>query len=187
MELFERYKVLVKEVESRGGVYLPLIADPVLVEDIFTEVMNFNSWFLNWAKNIPKVIERVPVEGHWYMVTVTQPAVQSKEEMLAKHELCMAYFERNGIDVYLAGLEKSSIWHVHYALCSSSYFKNVKRDLCKLLGVKSIDVGKRVKHLREFQGMCNYVLKRGYDDDKTHVDNLVKKLDYVEGSGWKVI
>lgn len=183
--LYVRYFELRDAIKAKGGKYLPLIDDPTTEDGLSLEVLNLNQWFYKWATNLPKHIERIPVDGHWYMITITQPSGESEFDIVQKHEKTMAYLERNKIAVYLAGLEKAGSWHVHYAVCSPVYLKNTKRDLQKLLGVPQIDVSKKVKTLKDFNGLCNYVLKRGYDSDGTHIRDLVTRLEYKDGIGWQ--
>lgn len=184
--LLTSYKSMIAIIEERDGKYLPLIANPKNPDDLITEVINVNQWFSHWVKNQPKHIERIPVDGHWYMITITQPSSQTEFDMMTKHDLALTYFQRNKIEVYLAGLEQAGAWHIHYAVCSPAHLKNTKRDLAKLLQVQIIDVSKQVRNLRDFNGLCNYVLKRNYGEDITHKKNLIERLQYYEGKGWEL-
>lgn len=178
------YESLKDLVISRGGTYVPLIVHVKTPDDIITELFNLNHYCSTFLRSVPKHIDKIPVDGNWYMVTVTQPSSETEPDIMLKHDQTMEYFEYNKITVYLAALEHAGAWHIHYAVCSSQYAKNIKRDLCKLLSVKVIDQSKKVRNLREFNGLCNYVLKRNYPDDKTHIRTLVERLEYKEGFGW---
>lgn len=124
-------------------------------------------------------------DGCWYMCTVTSVKGSSEESMISLHEICMGYFAKKGIKVYLAAMEKSSIYHIHYVVRMSAYQKNEGRDLHSLTGVR-VRFEPKVKTLKQWRGLMKYVLKREYVADKadTQVRTLIQCVKHTEGKGY---
>lgn len=123
--------------------------------------------------------------GHWYMCTMTNKPDDSLALCMERYKKVLLYFSQQRIQVYLASLEKSNIYHIHFAIRSRAYLKNEGRDLSKLCGV-IVKFERRVNSLKKFNGLMKYVTKRDYEDAKssTCVELLIDKAQYVEGKGY---
>jgi len=123
--------------------------------------------------------------GHWYMCTMTNKPNDSVSVCMERYKKGLSYFQQQKIQVYLASLEKSNIYHIHFAIRSRAYLKNEGRDLSKLCGV-IVKFERRVNSLKKFNGLMKYVTKRDYEDAKssTCVELLIDKAHYVEGKGY---
>ena len=121
--------------------------------------------------------------GFWYMATLTSKPDDEKEDVLKNHLKIMEHF---GDQVKHASLEKSNIWHVHYILCLKDYKRNSSRDVQNKVK-RNFKIEKPAKTLKQFQGLCKYVLKRDYAEDKTQtqVEMLYDNCYYEEGKGYK--
>jgi len=124
--------------------------------------------------------------GYWYMITIPAPKGKPREYINEVHDKAMAYFKRASCDVYVAGLEFSSIWHVHYFVRMTTYNKNTVRDLKRATGNAVVNLQPKITDLKRFRGAVNYCLKRNYDEDQTAIDILVKRVEIIEGKGMKI-
>lgn len=123
--------------------------------------------------------------GAWHMLTVTTPAGSHESVIKSHHADIMQYCNEHDIRVYLAALEKSSIWHIHYAICAPNGLGNAKRDLNRLIPHR-LEFGKKCKTLKSFNGLCNYVTKRLYPNDTTAVKMIIEDILYVPGKGYQI-
>lgn len=123
--------------------------------------------------------------GNWYMITITQKDTETKEDILIRHEKTMDYFRYHHIEVYLAALEKGSMYHVHYSVNIPRPAKNEGRDLTKITG-RRVVVESKAKDLQRWQGLFKYLLKRDYCKEKkdTQVELLLSRVRYEEGKGY---
>lgn len=121
--------------------------------------------------------------GFWYMATLTSKPEDPKEEVIKNH---LKIMDMLGDQVKHASLEKSNIYHVHYILCLKDYKRNLSRDV-QASTKRNFKIEKNARSLREFQGLCKYVLKRDYTDDKasTQVEMLYDNCYHEEGQGYK--
>ncbi len=120
--------------------------------------------------------------GFWYMGTLTSKPQDTKEDVMKNHLKIMS---KLGDQVKHAALEKSNIYHVHYILCLKDYKRNISRDV-QAETKRNFKVEKPVKTLKQFQGLCKYVLKRDYTEDKTQtqVEMLYDNCVYEDGKGY---
>lgn len=121
-------------------------------------------------------------KGFWYMATLTSKPEDTKDDILKNH---LKIMELLGDQVKHAALEKSNIYHVHYILCLKDYKRNISRDV-QSQTKRNFKVEKNAKTLKQFQGLCKYVLKRDYSEDKTQtqVEMLYDNCYHEEGRGY---
>jgi len=178
--LFEQHLAAFPDYKS--DIYQPLITEthlPALMD------------IIRYAQRELSKANRGFPAGFWYMGTLTSKPEDTKEDVLKNHLKIMS---KLGDQVKHAALEKSNIYHVHYILCLKDYARNISRDVQNetkrsfKLGGKGADGTKIVlaKTLRQFQGLCKYVLKRDYTEDKTQtqVEMLYDNCVYEEGKGY---
>jgi len=188
-ELFLSYSQLLASVAAVGGSFVPLFDVHEFSDEyeVQTALMELNSYVcrylptLNSSKGFP--------DGNWYMVTVTTPASSTEAHCIETHEKAMRYFESVHIEVYYAVLEKSNIYHVHYVVnITTGNNKNTNRDLSKACNGYRCQVEKKANTLMKWNGMCKYVMKRGYDAEKksTQIRTLVERIKYTEGHGYSL-
>lgn len=124
-------------------------------------------------------------DGHWYMVTITQKDSEDEANIMKLHDMTLSYFSTRSIEPYVAALEKSNIYHVHYICKFSQPKKNEQRDLTRLLG-RRVQIEKRVNTLKQWNGLNKYIKKAGYDPAKadTSVKMLISRISYEEGKGY---
>jgi len=123
--------------------------------------------------------------GHWYMVTITQKDSEDESNIMRLHDKALGYFSLHKIEPYVAALEKSNIYHVHYICRFPQPKKNEQRDLTRLLG-RRVRIEKRVNTLHQWNGLNKYIKKDGYDPEKadTSLKILISHITYVEGKGY---
>lgn len=133
-------------------------------------------------RELSKVNRGFPA-GFWYMATLTSKPDDTKDDILKNH---LKIMDMLGDQVKHASLEKSNIYHVHYILCLKDYKRNISRDV-QAQTKRNFKVEKNAKTLKQFQGLCKYVLKRDYTEDKTQtqVEMLYDNCYYEEGKGYK--
>lgn len=119
-------------------------------------------------------------DGNWYMLTLTSKPEDPLPEVMENHAKIMEYLPDGA--VAHAVHEKSNIHHVHYIVNLPINKKNEERDLRRITK-RICKFEKKVTSLKGWNGLCNYVLKRTYDD-KTFVETLVDGVEYVEGKGY---
>lgn len=126
--------------------------------------------------------------GNWYMVTLTQKDTETKEDILERHNKAMEYFRYSHIDVFHAALEKSNIFHIHYVCKFPNLKKNEQRDL-QSITKRRVQIERKVNSLQAWNGLCKYVMKRDYNEEKsdTKVEALVSRIEYSEGKGYTLI
>lgn len=147
--------------------------------DLNRSVYKFLCTQVSQSKGVPP--------GNWYMVTLTPTQGDSakKEDMIAMHERFLENISSRATVVH-ASLEKSAIWHVHYAInWHDVYAKNLKRDVMKASGARVVDVGRKVQSLKRWQGLCKYLLKDEYEDT-THVEYLIDGIKKIKGKGYSI-
>lgn len=142
--------------------------------------MYFAKHYKDYELSPPK--ENVPV-GCWYVVTLTVPDKEPRSALNTVYGKAMEFFQERNIDVYLSSIEHSNIWHAHLLVCARNYAKNMSRDLTKFVGYRA-QVERKISNARRFNGACNYITKRGYPDDTTHVELIEEKLEYIHKKGW---
>lgn len=126
-------------------------------------------------------------DGHWYMVTITQKDNEDEDNIMRLHLKALEFFAERKIVPYVAALEHSNIWHVHYCCKFRDYKKNEQRDLEKLLK-RRVQIEKRVSSLKQWNGLNKYIMKRGEHDKKdTSVRLLIERIKYEEGKGYFLI
>lgn len=125
--------------------------------------------------------------GHWYMVTITQKSSEDEDHIMTLHQKAMGYFSLHQIIPYVAALEKSNIYHIHYICKFPQPKKNEQRDLTRLLG-RRVQIEKRVNTLKQWNGLNKYIKKAGYDPEKadTSLKLLIARITYEEGKGYIV-
>lgn len=157
-----------------------------LKEDIVTYIMMDLQPFImkhirasNKAKGFP--------DGHWYMITITQKDTEDEANILRLHAKTLEFFSERHIEPFMAALEHSNIWHVHYCCRFRDYKKNEQRDLAKLLG-RRVQIEKRVSTLKQWNGLNKYIMKRGPHEKKdTSVRLLIDRIGYDEGKGYFIV
>lgn len=156
----------------------PLKAD---IEGVHYLIREQFKWFSrrlgqsNSAKGFP--------DGYWYMVTITQKDTESKDNILKLHAKTLEFFKEKGIVPYMAALEHSNIWHVHYCCKFRDYKKNEQRDLTKLLK-RRVQIEKRVNTLKQWNGLNKYIMKRDHAKADTSETLLIDLIGYEEGKGY---
>lgn len=122
--------------------------------------------------------------GYWYMVTLNCPPEVTRDDILRIHPKLMLYFEYHKVNVALASLEHSSIWHIHYAVCCPLYNKNLARDLGKIAGYR-VYVSKKVTSLHDYNGLFYYLDKPDDHQKASTKDSiLIQRVRKVLGSGY---
>lgn len=159
----------------------PLLEMTSSVGDLQMALLELNRFIHANAYKV-SVSDSLP-PGYLYMATVTQPSNLNEADAVRLHQKAMQFFKSAKIRVYLASLEHSAIWHIHYLICCPSYSKNLARDLGKAVGTR-VAVERKITTAKRWNGACNYVTKRGYPNDETHVRMLIEELEYLEGKGW---
>lgn len=171
-DLFEQHLKAFPNYKS--DIYQPLITEthlPALLD------------IIGYAQRELSKANRGFPDGYWYMATLTSLPTDPKEEVLKNHDKVM---ELLGDQVKHAALEKSNIYHVHYILCLKDYARNLSRDVQQKTK-RHFKVERPAKTLKQFQGLCKYVLKRDYAEDKTQtqVEMLYDNCYYEDGSGYR--
>lgn len=180
--LYEVYKQAHEVAVTVLSYTEPLLTLGVPEVDIQNALMELNSYMSANAYRMNAAADAVP-PGFWYMATVTQSSELTEADAVRLHQKVMQFFQSAKIKVYLASLEHSAIWHTHYLICCSSYSKNLQRDLGKCTGTR-VQIERKITSSKKWAGACNYVTKRGYPGDSSHVRMLVEELEHTEGKGW---
>ncbi len=170
-DLFEQHLAAFPDYQS--DIYQPLI--PTTHLPALMDIIRYAQ------RELSKANRGFPA-GFWYMATLTSKPEDTKEEVMKNHLKIMS---KLGDQVKHAALEKSSIYHVHYILCLKDYKRNISRDVQQETK-RNFKVEKPAKTLKQFQGLCKYVLKRDYTEDKTQtqVEMLYDNCVYEEGKGY---
>lgn len=180
--LYEVYKNAHEVAVTVLSYTQPLLTPEHSEVDVQTALMELNSYISANAYKLKASDEAVP-PGYWYMATVTQSSSLGEADAVRLHQTAMQYFQSAGVKVYLASLEHSAIWHMHYLICCSTYSKNLARDLGKATKTR-VQIERKISSAKKWAGACNYIAKRNYADDSTHVRMLVEELVHTDGKGW---
>lgn len=153
------------------------------LSEVVEVLFDANSFLHRNAYRLKVNSDAIPA-GFWYMATITQPSDKGREDIMQLHSVALDFFQEHSIDVFLASLEHSSIWHVHYLIRQSHYAKNLSRDLSKACKGYRCKIERKITDLRRFNGACNYIVKRNYASDSTSDSVLIERMQYAEGKGW---
>lgn len=177
------YKDACQLVESKGFPFDAVDVDILDIDSMQREFLRLQSHMYKVA--MKNTSSGGAPNGNWYMLTTTSLPSQTIDIVLENHQKVLKYFLHKNIDVFYAALEQSSIYHVHYIIRMYHYAKNEGRDISKIIGVRT-RLEKKVRNLKQFNGLCKYVLKREYIAEKasTQVRPLVDCIKYEEGMGY---
>lgn len=194
MSLRDLYNTIVERVRTYdlSGVCSPPPLDSVPPSDCELEVsilrlLKDEHTYLKLKNDASKAAYQSPdiPPGSWHMLTITSPTGSDESVIMSHHDIVIDYCKHHDIKIYLAALEKSSIWHIHYAICCPNGLGNLKRDLKKKIPHR-FEVGKKCKSLRTWNGLCKYILKRDYADDTTAVKMIIEDIIYVPKKGYQI-
>ncbi len=155
---------------------------PTSVEDQQAILMEANAYLVN-AIRLGNV--GFP-EGYWYMATLTSMPDDTVEELYKNYEKVLEYFQGQ---VVHAVHEKSSIHHIHFILrLKNIKHKNVNRDVTRMCQRRFV-VEKVANALRKYRGLCKYVLKREYQEDKasTFIKTLKEGVKHSDEKGYYLV
>lgn len=154
------------------------------VYDMQGAILDIHKFLLSNRKYIcpPKSDEVLP-PGYLYMCTITQKDTETRDDVMTRHDIVMEYYKQQEINVLLASLEHSNIWHIHYLIQSPRYIKNMVRDLSRRIDGRRVQLEKKISSLTRYYGACKYITKDGYNDN-TSVEILIQKIHKVDGKGW---
>lgn len=181
--MYDSYTKAIDALIKKGYTYTP--DDEVTEENIQRNLIELNEYM---SKIIRSEVRNKPdpryPDGSWHMLTITSKVGAPRDVVINDHLILMAYLHDHNIQVYIATLEKSSMYHIHYAIRAPQNLKNEKPQIKRLLPGRILKIEEKVNCFQRWQGLFKYVLKRNYPKDTTAVETLYSRVTYEEGKGY---